>query len=1026
MKNLKFRILRRITLAVFCFSAILAFDSTYAQNVQISGSVISAADGQPIIGATISYSEGTAGTVTDLDGNFTISNIPSNDVIKINFLGYVPQEHAVVGGKRYDISLIADSQSIDEVIVVGYGTMRKKEVTGSVARVEAEQIVKFSTADVGSALQGQIAGVNVQASSGAPGDVANVQIRGISSVNGSNTPLYVVDGVPYDGDPGLSPQEIESIDVLKDAASAAIYGTRGSGGVILITTKKGSAGEVKVSFDAYYGVQKITSSLSLLSATEQVYVDYIRNPEGVTFHSDWTSMRDSPNSYLNDTNMIDIIELDYQPIYNASVNISGGTDNVVYSFIANYYDQSGVILNSGYDRLNLRGNVTFKKKKWTLSANMASKTENTLTQGSSLYSQVYSYSPTNKEIDPDMELDTSADVDNLTSYANALAKFKETTETVRRSFNGNFSLGYQITDDLSFTSRLGTGSVNRNSTWIKPYFEIYDDEGELQTQSDTSRSRIRQTNSVNTSFTWEQMLSYGKKWNDHDLRGTAVFGTEKYTYDIFYADRYDLSDNDAATLSSATGEMTVSEGDNTVTTLMGMLLRAQYSFKDRYMFSGSIRRDGSSRFAEQNRWGYFPSASAGWNISDEEFFSPLRSVVNNMKIRASFGTTGNQNFDDYQMSSTVETGYDYAFGSTSGDSFYLGSTQVDYTNADVKWETTKQYNVGVDMFFFDSKVSVTADIYKSYKSDMLLPLTVPESSGAGDGAEVIMNVGNMTNQGVELAIGYRDNIGDFNYSINGTFTKNVNEVTQMSGTNKMVALGSIWGAGTEYDVTYLAEGYEAGAYFLMPTNGIINTADELAEYQQLNANAKMGDLIYVDTNGDGVINSDSDRVYCGSGAPEIELGLNYNIGWKGIDLSMSWYASLGNEIYNGSKLLSYQRGRDKDLLYSWSETNQLSTIPVARTSSHANLNGLTDYWIEDGSFLRLRNISLGYSIPKSKIASLGLSKLRVYVAADNILTFTAYRGYDPEVGNDGLSTRGLDSANYPISAQMRGGIQLDF
>ncbi len=1022
MKSLKIRILRGITQAVFCFSGILAFSSASAQNVQISGSVISAADGQPIIGATISHSGGTAGTVTDLDGNFTMSNVPSDDVITINYLGYVPQEHAVVSGKKYEISLMADSQSIDEVVVVGYGTMRKKEVTGSVARVEADQIVKFSTADVGSALQGQIAGVNVQASSGAPGDVANVQIRGISSVNGSNTPLYVVDGVPYSGDPGLSPQEIESIDVLKDAASAAIYGTRGSGGVILITTKKGSVGNIKVAVDAYYGVQKITSSLSLLSSTEQVYVDYIRNPEGVTFHSDWTSLRDTPNSYLNNTNMIDIIEQDYQPIYNASVNISGGTENIVYSFIANYFDQEGVILNSGYDRLNLRGNVTMKKNKWTFSANMASKIENTLTQGSSLYSYVYSYSPTNKVIDPDMELDTNADVDNLTTYANAMAKFKETTETVRRSFNGNFSLGYQITDDLSFTSRLGTGNTNRNATWIKPYFEIYDDEGELQTQSDTSRSRIRQTNSVNTSFTWEQMLSYGKKWNDHDLKGTAVFGTEQYTYDIFYADRYDLSDNDAATLSSATGEMTVSEGDNSVATLIGMLLRAQYSYKDRYMLSGSIRRDGSSRFAEQNRWGYFPSASAGWNVSDEEFFTPLRNVINNMKLRASYGTTGNQNFDNYQMSSTVETGYDYAFGSSSSDSYYLGSTQVSYTNADVKWETTKQINAGIDLFFFDSKLSFSADVYKSYKSDMLLPLTVPESSGAGDGAEVIMNVGNMTNQGVELAMGYRGNVSDLNYSVNATFTKNVNEVTEMSGSNKMVELGTISG----YTATYLAEGYEAGAYFLMPTNGIINTDEKLKEYQKLVSTAQMGDLIYVDTNGDGAVNSDSDRVYCGSGAPEIELGLSYNLEYKGIDLSMSWYASLGNEIYNGSKLLSYQKGRDLDLLYAWSDTNQMSTIPVARTSSHANVSGNSDYWIEDGSFLRLRNISLGYSIPKSMISSLGLSKLRVYIAADNILTITAYRGYDPEVGNDGLSTRGLDSANYPISAQVRGGLQLDF
>lgn len=1020
MKNTRDKLLNKIfiSLSIFLFGNITA-----AFAVKVQGSVVDANDNSPIIGATVMIEGTSIGTVTDFDGNFIIDNAPESGNIVFSYIGYKKQVHKIVADKVYKIILHPDTELLDEVVVVGYGSMRKKEVTGAVARVDNASISKMNTPDVGTALQGLVAGVNVQMSSGQPGEVANIQIRGINSINGKNQPLYVVDGIPFNGDPGLSSSEIESIDILKDAASSAIYGTRGAGGVILITTKGGKEGKTRVSVDANYGLQLITSKLFLTNTAQTMGLTALQTfiDSNIPSNEAWTKIKENQTGFADESNMAEILEQNLQPVSNITLNVSGGSKGGTYSIIGNYYTQDGVIINSGFDRFNIRANFELKRNKWTFGANLSSKISEKTEPAAGIYGQIYSYNPASPVFDPDMEAGTTpgTDLGEKQQLGNVLAKFKESNITNGRSFNGTFSIKYDILKDFSFTTRLGTGYNIMNKESVNPLFKIYDDKGEIVPNTNT-RSGIFRQSVTNTQLVWENMLNYGLVVGKHDIKATAVISTERYYYDMFNVRKYDLISNELELITSTTGESVVGAG-RTTSTLLGVLGRAQYSYADKYMVSASVRRDASSRFAKDNRWGWFPSVSAGWNVSEEKFFKPLQSVISMLKIRGSYGTTGNQNFDDYQYAAAISNSLDYAFGNKdeSTDINY-GSIQTAYANVDVKWETTKQLNLGLDMAFLDSRLTSTIDIYKTTKKDMLLPLQIPLSTGSTE--NVILNVGDMENKGIEFALGWHDNIKSLNYNLNLTASRNVNTITKMSGTNKRFGLGKL---GGEY-VTFISEGEEAGAFLLYPTNGIINTEEKLVEYAKMKPEAKMGDLMYVDTDGNGSI-GEEDRVYYGSGAPEFELGFNMSLDWKGFDFSMNWYASIGNEVLNGSKYQAYKQKRHLDLLSSWTPFNPTSPIPVLTAqASHDNYLPYSDYWVEDGSYLRLNNIILGYTLPKSILKNIGLSKLRIYLAADNLCTISKYNGYNPGVGNDGLKQRGVDDGVYPVSAQIRGGIQLDF
>ncbi|WP_221409100.1 SusC/RagA family TonB-linked outer membrane protein [Reichenbachiella versicolor] len=1015
------------------FIALLISFSTYAQDT-VKGIVTSSDDGYGLPGVSVRIKGSSTGAITDIDGKYSLK-ANSADVLVFTFIGMKLVERPV-DASVIDVVLDPDTKMLEEVVKIGYGEQKKKEVTGAVASVKSEDITRVVTSDLGSAIQGQIAGVNVTAS-GAPGENSQILIRGISSLQGNNTPLYVVDGVPQNGDPGLSPNEIESIDVLKDAASAAIYGTRGSAGVILITTKQGEEGSMRISVNGSYGVQKITSGVPLLNAQEQSYVDLVsqREEAGSTDNQITLDLRRSPKGFTNDTKLEDLIIVDHASVQDYNANISGGKGDVVYNVTLGYFNKEGSIINSEFERFNSRINTTYKTKKWRVNANLGITLENQLSAPGGVIGQTIRYKPTNDA--PDSDNITVPGTGGITRQNWVLESISNTDENKRVKTYMNYNVDYSIIDNLTLSSRLGLSTTNQYRLRFDPYQEFVNAfDGEVL--SDRNRDSGITNDAINFfSYTWDARLNYTKRVNQHKFNAIAVYSVEQFEQDAFQANKTGVANNNIKAISQAVGNPEVTQPVLAyVNKLTGLLGRLQYDYDSKYILSASVRRDGSSRFASGNRFGVFPSLSVGWNVSEEGFWNTLSSTVNNFKLRASYGTTGNQRIPDYSYSAGIVTGYDYLFGSAGSQTVALGSTQAEYANGEVKWETTVQKNIGADLGFFANKLSLNADFYISDKEDMLFPYTLPGTVGtgrvgAGNGLRrtVWLNVGDMENRGMELALSYRDNFGGVKFSTNATFTTNRNKVKKVEQLGSRVPMNDgVLIPGTfsaVSQVTYLVPGYEAGAFMIFETDGIIDTDEKLAEYKKINVNAKKGDLIYVDQNGDYVIDED-DRVYKGSGLPDYEIGFNFNLEYKGFDFFMQWYASVGHEIMNGAKANAYGYGRHKDLVSMYSLGNQTSTVPTYRQQGdkHPNYAGDTDLWLEDGSYLRLRTVTLGYTLPNRITDKVGVKKTRLYVSAQNPITITKYEGYDPEIGG-GISTRGLDRGNYPVTALYLVGLQLN-
>lgn len=1018
----------RIRYLILSLLAFVLNIGIYAQEINVSGVVSGEDDGLPIINATVVVNGTNKGTVTNIDGMYTI-RAKVGDVLKISYVGMMVKTVTVTQA-RMDVKLKANSIVLEEVVAIGYGTVKKKELTGAVAQVKGEDIANTITSDLGNALQGQISGVNIISSSGAPGDASEILIRGISSITGSNTPLFVVDGVPYEDDPRISPNEIQTIDVLKDAASCAIYGTRGAAGVILITTKQGKEGKLKIAVDGNYGIQQITSGTPLMNAREQSYFDIIaeRNKSNTPDNSVILPIARYTKGFQNDTELSKVIFNDNAPTQNYNVNLSGGNKQIAYNIVGGYFKTDGVVVNSGFERFNTRINATYKSNNLQIGANVGMSNEDIKRSQGYIIIQAIKYYPTQ---DP---IDLSGNAPLVTFAGDALNRLNWVEESLktksvanRTSTFVNFNANYKISKTLSVSTRLGTNLMNEYGRASHAYQEIKDINGLLV--SNPSNSYVQMNAARRTSLVWDAGLNYQKTFNKQKLSLFLGSSTERYTFDSFVAKRTGLLSQTLEVLNAATLDQIAYSGNLYDNTLLGFIGRVQYDYKSKYLFSATMRRDGSSRLSKENQIGYFPSVSGAWNLSDEKFWKPLDEIINNFKLRASYGTTGNTNIPPYSYSATIASGIDNLYGSSSSEVTGYGSIQTGYANAVVKWETSIQSNFGVDLAMFRNKLTFSAEYYNTYKKDMLFPVSLPGSAGGGGGANVILNVGNMTNKGVELTAGYKTNIGKSKWELNGTFSTNTNKITKINGLGGFIYTndnGLINGATSSSQVTVLAEGYEAGAFFLYPTNGIADTQEKLANYQQLDPTARMGDLIYVDTDKDGEI-SDADRVYSGSGLPKFEIGFNMRVEYRNFDFAAQLYSAIGHEIMNGAKATAFTYGRHKDLIYAWSNSNPVTSIPAYRgdLKSQNNYKGYTSLWLEDGSYLRFKTITLGYNVNNEKVRALGVNKLRVFLTAQNPITITNYSGYDPEIGG-GVSSRGLDKGNYPITSLYSAGININF
>ena len=1027
------------------FMLFLSFSTIQAQSVTVKGTVTG--DGQPLPGVSVLVKGTSNGAVTDFDGNYEIK-ANSSDVLIYSYIGFDIQEIKINGRTSINVVLKTNVAALEEVVVIGYGTQVKKEVTGAVVQIKSDELAKTATSDINSALQGQIAGVTVVASDGSPGSEANVMIRGLTSINGANKPLYVVDGIPFEGDPKLSVNEIESIDVLKDAASAAIYGTRGAAGVILVTTKKGKEGTMKISANGYYGIQNITSGIAIMDREDRLYSHFLQSwaVNGNVYGNTWHSAEQNPSQLTNNTNIVDFIENDSAPIENYSLMLSGGKAGLTYNISGNFFRQEGTIINSGYERFNVRSNSQLKKGNWNITSGLSFRVEDKQHAPWGILADAYRYKALQVDLQDNLEsIEDAGDGSAASNLSYLGTKLLQEDNSETQYFDGRLSAAYSFNKNLKVTSRISAGWENSTRITLNPQFVAYDWEGDALPGD---QSKIRNFSSTSKRFSWENIINWQKSFGDHNLNFVGVYSAERYSYTSFFAQKFDINSNDITVLNGATGDSLAGSGtgqwgQDRENTLIGMLARLQYNYQGKYLLSASVRRDGSSRF-KNDYWGVFPSFSAGWNVSDENFFQPLKNAISSFKIRASYGTTGNQGIADYAFASTIVLENDYVFGNGDDQNLVTGAIQQSYANELVSWETSISQNIGFDLSFMKNRLTFAADFYKTNKEDMLFPVTLPPSVGAGDGndAAVVLNVGDMENNGTELALNYR-NKGKVRWNAGLNYTRNSNKVTKMTGSNKIIYFTNSNISGTSNDrdyVSVLAEGYEGGAFFLIKTDGVIQSQEELDAYltEYPTSQAKLGDLklidaLTVDTDGDGVADAGdgvidaNDQQYMGSGTPEFEIGFNSSISYKNFDVSAQIYGAFGGEIMNGSRAAAFQNGNALDLVYQWSPQNPTSEIPVFRgQSTHNNVRGRNDFWLEDGTYVRLRNITVGYSFPKKVIEKINLSKLRFYVAGQNLITLTDYTGYDPEVGNNGLSTRGIDKGTYPVSSQVRAGVQLEF
>lgn len=1003
--------------------------TAFAQTITVKGTVTDAQDNSPIPGVSVVVQGTTNGVSTDFDGVYTIK-AKIGDVLVFSYLG-MKEQSLKVKNATLNVSLTADVETLEEIIVIGYGSVKKKEITGALVQVNAEDLENVVSADLGGALQGQAAGVNIIASS-EPGGDSEILIRGITSLSGSNDPLYVVDGIVQDGDPRIPPSDIESLNILKDAASTAIYGVRGASGVILITTKQGKPGTLRVRLNASYGVQRRNAAVPLMNSVEQTYFDIVtsRNVNG-SFDEDVNlQILQNSQQFQNETDLNKLIFDDNQPIQNHNVNISGGSEDITYNVTLGFFEQKGLQINSDYNRFNVRANTVYEKNKLRIQSSVALMTDERAIPQNFLLSQAVVYRPTQPGIDLNGFDELSQGGDDVNRLGWVIESLRTTNIQKRNRSNVNFNVNYELIKGLQLTGNFGLTKDDLIGKITRPYQEITNSQGLLQSQPANSYLDMR------TRFTTNLVGEFGATYNktileDHNFTFTAFATLTDNHSEAFTARRRGLTNPDATTLDLATGEQSVTSGFDYEYKSLGLIGRLQYNYKDKYILSSSIRKDRTTSFASNINTGLFPSTSFAWNAHEESFWSPLKRTINNFRARASFGKSGNDRVGSYAyLPGIVQNLNYYGNDSTTGnETLNLGAIQTVFRNELLSWETTTESNFGVDLAMFKNKLTISADYYNRSNEDMLFPVFLPPSAGGGNNATVILNVGNMTNKGAELAVGYRGRTGKLGWRMNGTLSTNQNRITKISGdTNFLLTddFGLVSRASQQSRVTALSVGREVAAFYLWRTDGILDTEEKLAEYQKIDNNARMGDTKFIDQNGDNVLD-DNDRVYSGSGLPDFEIGYTFNANYKNWDFSMNWYAAIGQEIMNGFDAWAYGFGRHKDLIYQWSEANGDSTIPAYRNDvrRHNNYLGYSDLWLEDGSYLRLKQVSLGYSIPKKKVEKWGFNRMRFYVRSQNPLTFTKYSGYNPEVGGR-ITGKGLDKNTGPISIQWIFGMNLNF
>ncbi|MCI4668069.1 MAG: TonB-dependent receptor [Bacteroidia bacterium] len=997
---------------------LLLLTQTYGQAV--TGTVRSSEDGAPIGGVTVLVKGTSTGAFTDDQGKFTV-NASLSDSLIFSYIGFETFTSATGNGQ---LEILLKSATLDEVLLIGYGTSKLSDLTGAVSSVSSEELTQVSTPNVLQALQGRAPGVQIVGQSGEPGGGVRIRIRGVGSINNSD-PLFVVDGFQTGDLSFLNPNDIEKIEILKDASATAIYGSRGANGVVLITTKRGKAGKTRVEFNAYSGVQQAWNTLDMLGATDfaKLRLEAYAN-DGIDFSNPEVSIESNVLNFVAEGNYQGT---DWQQevlrrgsINNYTLGVSGGGEKNSFSLTATYFDEKGIVKNSDMRRVFVRLTNDFQVSKWlTAKSSIAYVNTDRTYYNGDYFNGVLPLAVRSNPIREAWDAEegnwgTSGLPEEGSNAARIVDEGKRNKGFVDKLV-GNFSLNAEITKGLTLTSLVG---IDLRMTHNKGFFpQFYISPEEERTQSNLNENRGERL-----SWQWSNFLNYTREFGKNNLNVLLGVEAQEVSYRDISISAFDvLEDEDLQFISSAQSIDFIAGSSQFDEALASSFSRVQYTYDDRYSVTANFRYDGSSRFTAENRWGFFPSFAGRWNISNESFF-PQNGFFSNLALRAGWGQVGNQNSArNYGFVTTVNSPFLYVFN----DQITLGATPTTLSNPNLIWETTTSTNFGIDAFLFNDRLSFTADYFVKTTSDMIVDGEVPRFVGAFPAK---INAGSITNRGIELGLNYRNYEGKLGYEVGINFTS-ISNVIDTLGPIPFIESGSVSRAG---NTTRTEPGFEIAYFYGLQTNGVFNDEAEVNAHNVdgalIQPLAKPGDVRFVDQDGDGDIDAD-DRIYLGSGTPDFQANLNVNLTYEGFDLRIFATSVFGNEIVNGmyqpfNTPLGYSNSTT-ERLNRWTPDNPTSDIP-RMTILDANQNTrFSDLYVEDGSYLRIKNVTLGYTF---NISAIGLSRMRVYVAGDNLFTFTNYSGWDPEIGELFFNPFffGVDQANYPQARRLRAGVDVRF
>ena len=973
--------------------------------VKVNGTVRDE-NNEPLIGVNILVKNSTEGTITDLEGRFEIQVADLSATLVFSYTGYAVQEIPLRGQSNLEIILREESQLLNEVVVVGYGTQRKSDLTGSVGTIKSEELQKFAAANVTQALQGKIAGVQVAAGSGRPGEAPVIRIRGTGTLNNAS-PIFVVDGLILDNIDFLNANDIERMEVLKDASSAAIYGTRGANGVILITTRKGARSQqARFSFSAYQGVQEVDKKIALANGSEyaQLVNEFSKNI-GIA------PPYPNPEIFGQGTDWQDVI-FQEAPMKNYNLNISGGTEAMTYNISGDVFLQDGIIKSSYFNRYSLRVNNEYNLiKGLKLGHNLAFISTNANREPGGIVFNAYAADPRIAPIDSLGKYGSTAFTSNVSNPA-AQLEYNSYNRSNGQQINGNLFTEIFPLKNLALRSSLGFNLVNNRGKSFEPKFEV-------DNRQRNPNSRVFVEASRFFDWQWENTLQYSRDFGAHRLSALAGYTRQSRGGEVIGGSRLDL-------IGDTEDFFYLNSGDSETATNFNfgfnperyesILFRLNYTWNERYLFTGTFRRDGSSKFGQDRRFGNFPSLALAWRVTEEPFLKD-QEFLSNLKIRGSWGRLGNDKFPSDAAIPTVTNNLSAVFG--PDEKLIFGASLITLANPLLQWEETTSSNAGIELGILDNRLTIEADYYNRLSRKILVPVPIPDYVGsAGD---PFVNAADVRNSGVDLSLNYSSKAGKFRYRL-GLLGSTVR--------NEVIALGS--GRDTIPDVAITGEfatlttiGRPIGGFYGYRVAGVYQNAEEIAKFPSQQP-VRPGDLRFEDINGDGIVNS-RDRTFLGSPIPNLIYGFTLGLEYAGFDFSADLNGVRGNKILNSKKLA---RGfgmpnYEASFLSRWTGPGTSDTEPRIMNGGFPNF-AVSDKYIEDGSFLRLRSIVLGYTFPKSIIQKIKLSNLRLYASANNLVTWTKYTGYSPEIGSNAVTRVGIDGGIYPISQTVLFGVNVGF